>query len=134
MTSPEFRTPRRIVITAAAAIAVIAVAAVYYLYNPAAEGAGWFPRCPWLMLTGLKCPGCGSQRAIHALLHADVAAAWRYNAALIISLPLIAVLLWGETVRRSRPDTYRRLNSTRVIITTFSLIALWWILRNIFGW
>ena len=45
------------------------------------------PKCPFKMLTGLSCPGCGIQRAIHALLHGDVAGAVKYNFFLVYSGP-----------------------------------------------
>jgi hypothetical protein len=45
-----------------------------------------FPRCPFLSLTGFQCPGCGSQRAIHQLLHGNFAASFRLNALFIPAL------------------------------------------------
>jgi hypothetical protein len=40
-------------------------------------------------MTGLQCPGCGSLRAIHQLLHGHFAAAFRLNALLMVSLPFV---------------------------------------------
>lgn len=60
--------------------------------NPA--DVPWLPRCPSALLLGLQCPGCGSTRAVHHLLHLDLAAAWRHNPALLVlGLPALAVLL-----------------------------------------
>ena len=68
---------------------VLLAAVLYYVFDPA--DAGFFPRCPVLVATGLQCAGCGSQRAIHALLHGDLAAAWHFNPLLTVALPYVAL-------------------------------------------
>src|SRR5580693_9291812 len=51
-----------------AMLAAVAVGAVLLeLFDPATSGI--FPPCPFRYLTGWYCPGCGSLRAIHQLLH-----------------------------------------------------------------
>ena len=55
------------------AVALAVMAVVYFVFDPTTTRL--FPKCAFYALTGFKCPGCGSQRAIHALLHADVLAA-----------------------------------------------------------
>ena len=113
-------------------VALATALAVYFLFDPATTP---FPRCPFLMLTGLKCPGCGSQRAIHSLLHLDIAAAWRYNALLVLSIPYVLLLVvaeWGGARRESR--LYRALNREWLIWSYFALVIAWWVARNIFGW
>ena len=82
--------------------AAVAAVAVYLLYDPSQSAL--FPRCPFLMLTGLKCPGCGSQRVIHSLLGGDIAAAWHYNAFMVAALPVIALYSYAELRRRRGPD------------------------------
>ncbi len=99
------------------------------MFNPADNG--FFPKCPFLALTGLKCPGCGSQRAIHALLHADIGAAFRHNALLTASLPAVALLLFAEARRTALPRLYAWLNGVRIIEACFTVIILWWVARNI---
>src|SRR5690606_2629375 len=47
---------------------VLAVVGFYGLVDPA---TGILPSCPFYTLTHWYCPGCGSQRALHALLHGD---------------------------------------------------------------
>ena len=59
-----------------------------YVWEPAASGL--FPPCPFHALTGLHCPGCGSLRAVHQLLHGELWAAFRLNPLMVLSLPLLA--------------------------------------------
>lgn len=86
------------------------------------------------MLTGLKCPGCGTQRAIHALLHGDVVTALRFNALLPVSIPLLVIYGFADVARTRHQQFFSRVNSRTAILTVLAVVILWWILRNIFGW
>ena len=119
-------------ITGAVAVIVIAGIAIYSTFDPST--VRFFPRCTFLTLTGLKCPGCGTQRAIHALLHGNFLEAVRFNAMMVASVPLLALYGYAEIVRNSKPRFYNKVNSTPIILTIFVLVVLWWILRNVFGW
>lgn len=123
---------RKYLFTTLLLAAAVAAVAVYLLYDPSQSAL--FPRCPFLMLTGLKCPGCGSQRVIHSLLGGDIAAAWHYNAFMVAALPVIALYSYAELRRRRHPQLYNRLNSPAVIWSIFAATVLWWLLRNIFAW
>jgi Protein of unknown function (DUF2752) len=58
-----------------------------------------FPACLFHKYTGLLCPGCGSLRAMHQLLHGRLEAALHLNALLVLSLPFLGV--WAFlTLRR----------------------------------
>ena len=118
----------RRVLTVAGIIAVAALTAVYYMLPP---DSGVYPRCMFRQLTGLDCPGCGSQRAIHALLHGHVAEAWDYNAMLLVGLPLVALIAAAYTVRRRWPALHRLLNSQALILLILSTIIGWTVIRNI---
>jgi hypothetical protein len=59
--------------------------------DPNAAGS-LLPPCPLHALTGLYCPGCGSTRALHALLQGDVPGAMAMNPLLVIALPLLAAM------------------------------------------
>lgn len=64
----------------------------FYFLDPHKE-TGHFLACPFRMLTGWDCPGCGSQRLIHDLLHLNFAEAFHDNALLFISLPFVMYIL-----------------------------------------
>jgi Protein of unknown function (DUF2752) len=64
------------------------VALVYFILDP--TKVALFPPCLFHQLTGLDCPGCGGQRALHQLLHGHLIAAVRLNAMFVVSLPLFA--------------------------------------------
>lgn len=91
---------RRLVLAGFAA----AVAGIVLLraFDPATSGV--FPPCPLWYLTGWYCPGCGSLRAMHQLMHGNLFAAWAMNPLTVILLPFIVyglasslVLgLWGK--------------------------------------
>lgn len=118
-----------LVVLAAAVAATLTVA--YYTFDPASTP--FAPRCLFRVITGWECPGCGSQRMLHALLHGDFAAAWQYNAFLMIMLPVLALLAYASFRRRRYPMLYARLNSPAMIIALTVLLIAWAVLRNIFN-
>lgn len=71
-----------------AAAGGFAAALVLFFFDPAR--APIYPVCPFHELTGLACPGCGSLRALHALLHGHWVVALHFNLLFVISLPLFA--------------------------------------------
>lgn len=113
-------------------ILLLGAAVVFFTFNP--ETSAIFPRCPFLVLTGLKCPGCGSQRGLHALLHGDVPLAFHYNALMVLSLPLIFLLLYAEACRTKRPAFYARVHRPVYIWIYFAAVIVWSVARNVFGW
>lgn len=104
----------------------------YLFFDPSSYDI--FPKCQFLMLTGWKCPGCGSQRAIHALLNGDVIAAIRFNAIFVLSLPIIAVYIYGELIKKRHENFFRIINSKTAIYSLLIMYLAWWVLRNIFNW
>ncbi len=105
---------------------------IYYSFNP--SGNEWFPKCLFREITGLKCPGCGSQRAIHALLNGNIVQAWHYNAMLLLLTPFLVLLVVSEILRKRHHALYEYLNSAKISISLIVIILLWVVLRNIFGW
>lgn len=85
---------KRLLILTLSIIAIGGVCYFYFKYNPTEHS--FFLPCPLRYATGLECPGCGSQRAIHQLLHGDFKAAWGLNPFLILSIPL---MLYGLGVK-----------------------------------
>ena len=122
----------KIAIIVAIAALVVVAGVIYATFDPSASR--FFPRCPFLMLTGLKCPGCGTQRAIHALLHGALLTALRFNALLPTSVVLLALYGYAEVVRKSHPRFYSRVNSSTAITAVLIVVVAWWIVRNVFGW
>ena len=108
-----------------------ALGLVFFTFNPAASA--WFPKCPFLLLTGLRCPGCGSQRAVHSLLHLDIGQAFACNALLVVSLPLVAVLIYAEIIREKKPGFYAKVHKPAFIWGCFIAIIAWGAFRNVFG-
>ena len=68
--------------------AVGAGAGILFSFDPARYG--FYPICYLHAVTGLNCPGCGSLRAIHQLLHGHFAAAADLNLLLVLCLPFSA--------------------------------------------
>lgn len=107
-----------------------AIAGLYFWYDPSQY---LFPKCPFLMLTGLKCPGCGSQRALHQLLHGNVGQAVQANWLFVLALPYVLPGLvleytaWG----RQQFALRRRWYGYRATIVVFVVVVGYWVARNI---
>jgi hypothetical protein len=78
---------RRFLPVAVLAAAVTAIAMLQF-FDPATSGL--FPPCPLRYLTGWYCPGCGSLRAMHQLLHGNLHAACALNPLTVLLLPFLA--------------------------------------------
>ena len=106
-------------------------AAIYFVFDPSVPG-NFFPKCVFRVLTGWKCPGCGTQRALHAMLHGDLAGMFHYNAALPVAGGLVAAYLLAEAKRDSWPHYWSALNNRWTGLAILVALVAWWILRNIF--
>ncbi|SDX04637.1 DUF2752 domain-containing protein [Aequorivita viscosa] len=83
--------------------------------------------------TGFYCPGCGSQRAIHLLLHGDIIGAFRFNPLMVLTIP---IMVYGVGITAANwifGTSYRLLlfYSKVFIFGYFGLAILYWILRNL---
>ena len=112
---------------------LVVILAVLTLVDPAQSI--WIPKCPVKLLTGLQCPGCGFQRAAHALLHGDVLGALRFNWFLLYAVPYLLVLIaeryflrgkWQQRIRRWAEDN-------RVVWSYVVVYFVWFVVRNIYG-
>ena len=118
--------PQLIPFTAAAVLLLL------YFFFPL-TGMAFFPACFFHSITGLNCPGCGSQRALAAVLRGDIAQSLHYNLLFVISLPLVlyvtAALAWNAfNNKKYQPDF---LYQPAFLKTTALLVILFWICRNI---
>ena len=95
------------------------------------RGGGLY--CVFRELTGLYCPGCGSGRAVIALLHGRVGAAFRHNPLVfLLGFPCGALLMW-EYLRFVFPG----LKLKKPVLPKWTgdaaliLIFAFWLLRNL---
>jgi len=127
MTFAEAINPR---LTMALVWATLAAGATYlFFFEPGKTG--FFPVCPFRALTGFTCPGCGSTRCLHRLLHGDVVAAFEFNPLLILSLPFLfyALMRYTNAAIRDKPLKGNQLNA-KYIWVLFGVIMFFWIYRN----
>lgn len=113
-------------------ILLAGIAVVYKYLDPSVVPI--FPRCPFRLLTGYLCPGCGSQRAIHHLLNLDLPGAWRMNPLLVIALPYLLLGLILKPLSRHNAQGTRLLDQLygyRASVVALVVIVLFWIGRNI---
>lgn len=115
-----------------AIILVTILAILYRSYNP--YGNIYFPKCPFRELTSLKCPGCGSQRAIHYLLNFNILNAIKENLILVLSIPYILTGLIFDSLKKPNEKIlkWRKvLFGRNAIFLILVIIIVFWILRNI---
>ena len=113
--------------------AVLGASVVLHLRDPHQSGSYLF--CPWLMLTGTYCPGCGGLRAVNDLTNGDLAAAASSNLLFVGSVPLLLVLWvrwFTDRWRGVRREVYH--NRGVLWASALGLVALaFWVLRNLPG-
>lgn len=108
---------------------IIAGAAYLFFFEPGKSG--FFPGCPFRFLTGFTCPGCGTTRALHQILHGHIFTAFTLNPLLLLSIPflLFALLRYSVIVMRGGIPRGNALPAP-YIYAIFFVILSFWIFRN----
>ncbi|MBS1615478.1 MAG: DUF2752 domain-containing protein [Bacteroidetes bacterium] len=85
------------------------------------------PPCPFHQLTGFDCPGCGSTRAITALLHGHFLQALDFN---LLSIPALVMLAIGYAQQfvPALQALWLRLNKPKTVLI---VVLAFWVLRNL---
>ncbi|MDQ2587817.1 hypothetical protein CKY47_28270 [Saccharothrix yanglingensis] len=110
--------------------AAVAGCGVLLVVDPNQPGA-LLPPCPLYAITGVQCPACGSTRMVHALLHGDLAAAWHFNAVMLVAgLPLLA-WLWVRWLRAHRAGRPTPPLSRGVGVPVLVVAVAWALVRNL---
>ena len=116
------------------AIGMVVLITIVYKYYFASYST-YFPKCPFKVLTGLQCPGCGTQRAIHHILNLNISRAFKENVLLVVSIPylLLAFLLTlFKNPNKKLMDWKKILYGKKTIYIILLIIFSFWILRNIY--
>ncbi|MDD4632117.1 MAG: DUF2752 domain-containing protein [Proteiniphilum sp.] len=114
-------------------VGFLLVAALFLFYRFDPETQPLFPKCPFLMATGYQCPGCGSQRAVHSLLHANIGSALKQNAFMVLAIPYIFLGIYLQYLggRLRHPGLERIFYGRWSAVVLLVVIIAYWILRNL---
>ena len=111
-------------------LSLTGVVVVFFVLDP--EKYVIFPKCTFHSLTGYYCPGCGSQRAIHNLLHLNFAGVVGNN---LLFLPAFLLVFYHYVHRPLNSKFKFKLPNLLYYKLTpwilFGIIILFWALRNI---
>jgi hypothetical protein len=108
---------------------LLAGSAYLFIFEPGKSG--FFPICLFRFFTGFTCPGCGSTRAVHQILHGHIETAFMLNPLLLLSLPfmLYAFLRYSVIVLRGGVPRQNLLPAV-YIYALFFIVLSFWIFRN----
>lgn len=105
---------------------------IYLLYNNSPLQSSIYPSCPVYSLAKLHCPGCGTARALHDLVHFRLLEAIDHNPMTIFFTPIIIYSIGAYFVReffgKRLPEPFKRARSVRILLV---VIIVFTILRNI---
>ena len=103
---------------------------VLFLNDPAESSI--LPSCPFRTLTGFDCPGCGTLRGAHQLLHGNILAALDLNLVMVLMLPYLCVsfflMLPFDSIGRRMTFFYV---PSKWIWGLLLVILVFWVARNI---
>jgi hypothetical protein len=108
-------------------------AAYLFFFEPGRTGI--FPGCPFRAITGFTCPGCGSTRALHQLLHGRLVAALELNPLLVLAVPFLVTMLFLYTRSAFTGKPLPQISMPRSWAWALTaLVICFWIFRNTPGY
>ncbi|MBK9249805.1 MAG: DUF2752 domain-containing protein [Ignavibacteria bacterium] len=111
-------------------IGVVFFAAFLFIYN--SKTMHFLPRCPFFWATGYYCPGCGTTRGLHRLLHGDFIGALHANILMIVTVPyilysFISYLFLNILSKNLPPIIFKPI----VVQLLAAFTIVFWLVRNI---
>jgi len=110
-----------------ASLLAILIAGGWVLYTFPPVTSGFYPQCVFKQATGLDCPGCGTTRALHALVHGRFGEALHFNPLLFVFIAVAACMLPSLLRGESARFVYTRWFGWGSVV----VICGWWIGRNL---
>lgn len=112
---------------------LLVVAAYVYTYSSPTDSK-LFPQCPFKLITGWSCPGCGIQRAIHSLLNGRLSEALSYNYFFIISIPYAFLMFIAYCMRKyiHNERIAELLENRKLAMLYVCFFFAWFLIRNVF--
>ena len=108
---------------------ILVIVGFYWYFNPMQL---LFPKCPVFSFSGIHCPGCGSQRAMHAFLHGNFSDAFRQNLlATLCYFAIIAEIVFLITGKMHWRPSYRLKHSRYAALFVLTFVLVFTLLRNI---
>jgi hypothetical protein len=108
----------------------LAVGAVTAILVPAVGAL--IPECAFRSLTGLYCPGCGTRRAMLALVRGDVLEALHQNAFAVVVVAPVLVSIVRDALEAFGVRLWPRLRWPPGLVWAFGIaVVVFWIARNL---
>ena len=109
---------------------LLAVALYYFFLNPYQQ-TDFFMSCPFYKITGYQCPGCGSQRAFHELLHFHFFEAFKQNALFVLGIPYVLLIFYANFNKEKHQKLRQVLVGNKTLLILLIVAILFGVLRNL---
>ena len=111
-------------------VLLVGILLVYFFINPA--NSSWTINCPFKTITSYDCPGCGSQRAFHELLHRHFKNAFILNPIFVIAIPIFVIFLVFQIadLKTKYSKFYNLMFGFKSILVYLIIVILFFIVRN----
>jgi hypothetical protein len=122
-------------------IAILLIFAIIFFSDP--ESCKLIPKCPFFIITGyycpgcgtfrsFYCPGCGTFRSLHNILHGNFSGAIRANILTVILLPFITYSLINRFIIAIKKQPLPEFHIPAILIwILFGIVIAYWVLRNV---
>lgn len=92
----------------------------------------WMPKCIFKLITGYDCPGCGSSRALHALIHGNFLQALHFNYFLIVTFIYAGSVFFAGNLKWVKNSLIKKILCGKVVAGIYIVMFFfWWIIRNL---
>ncbi len=102
----------------------------YFYFNP--NTFAYTPKCYFHSFTGLHCPGCGSQRALHEILHGNIWTGFKHNFLILLAILIIGYkfyIYYVNTIKKQAKKNLLQHNAAPWLILV--IVLGFWVLRNL---
>ena len=111
-------------------VIILVIVGYYFLLNPY-EQEYFFISCPFYQISGYQCPGCGSQRAFHELLHLRIFEAIKQNVLFVLAIPYVLLIFYTSFHQEKYQKLRQILMGNKTLLILLVVAILFGVLRNL---